>query len=364
MTASALDFRRRRAEELSASRGLERRAFAADELEVRSTGNGWTLRGYASLFDSPYEIGSYVERIARGAFRRTLNDEPDVSLLLNHGGLPLARTKSGTLTLSEDHRGLRVEAQLDPQDPDAQTLKRKLQRGDLDGQMSFAFCPVDQDWSADFTERTLRAVNINRGDVSIVTQGANAATTAEVRSAFSDSELAELGEKGEAFANPDGHWSYPTPDVPHLAKAIKAVGRGPARLHNAIRRYLVARAEALNATHLIPDAWSREGHLLDRSAEGECSRCEGAGEITLTCPTCRGSGVYGLGEESEGEGEPVEPVGSVAADGRSVTIDAAQLARERQFKELRISAIVDAHEREKETVRTLPRRLANGRLVS
>jgi HK97 family phage prohead protease len=54
-----------------------------------------------------------------------------VRLLLNHDGLPLARTTSGTLKLREDKRGLHFEADLDPNDPDVQRIAPKVQRGDL-----------------------------------------------------------------------------------------------------------------------------------------------------------------------------------------------------------------------------------------
>ena len=37
-------------------------------------------------------MGGYTETIARGAFTKTLSERPDVQLLINHEGLPLART--------------------------------------------------------------------------------------------------------------------------------------------------------------------------------------------------------------------------------------------------------------------------------
>ncbi len=68
-----------------------------------------TFRGYASVFGNDYEVhdafGSFTERIAPGAFTRTLADNPDVMLLVNHQGLPLARTKSATLRLMQDNVG-------------------------------------------------------------------------------------------------------------------------------------------------------------------------------------------------------------------------------------------------------------------
>jgi hypothetical protein len=110
---------------------LERRACTAGRLAVRSAGESLTLSGYASLTGVPYEVAGYIETIARGAFRQTLADGADVQLLVNHTGLPLGRTRSGTLRLAEDDRGLRVEADLDAGDPDVQRLVRKLDGADL-----------------------------------------------------------------------------------------------------------------------------------------------------------------------------------------------------------------------------------------
>ena len=97
---------------------------------------GLTLKGYAALTNVWYEVGFFQEILVPGAFKRTLAEGPDVVLLLGHGrsgaGLPLARTTAGTLSLVEDELGLCFTANLDPDDPDSQTLVRKLQRGDLD----------------------------------------------------------------------------------------------------------------------------------------------------------------------------------------------------------------------------------------
>ena len=173
--------RRQRASELDGAR--EVRHFDAQNVEIRETSDGmFRFSGYASITEHPYEVADFTETISRGAFKRTLNESPDVVLLVNHGeggGLPLARTKSGTMTLVEDARGLRVDADLNPNDPDVRSLVPKMQRGDVD-QMSFAFRATDQDWSEDYTKRTIRSVALHRGDVSIVTMGANPATTSSV----------------------------------------------------------------------------------------------------------------------------------------------------------------------------------------
>jgi HK97 family phage prohead protease len=163
---------------------IERR-MAATVLEVRDDdADGITLTGYASTFNDPYNMGWYTETVAPSAFNRTLGRNPDVRLLINHGDLPLARTISGTLTLDTDKRGLRVQTNLDPSDPDVARLVPKMKRGDLN-QMSFAF-RVDGDsgdeWTADMNARTLRALDLHDGDVSVVTYPANPNAAVGLRS--------------------------------------------------------------------------------------------------------------------------------------------------------------------------------------
>ncbi|MGO8906181.1 MAG: HK97 family phage prohead protease, partial [Solirubrobacteraceae bacterium] len=75
------------------------------ELRELEPGGPIELRGHAATFDEPYPVGSFTETIAPGAFKRTLGENPDVSLLVNHAGAPLARTTSGTMQLTEDATG-------------------------------------------------------------------------------------------------------------------------------------------------------------------------------------------------------------------------------------------------------------------
>jgi HK97 family phage prohead protease len=178
-----IEMRRRKVALLSKTR--EQRSGRAERMEIRSDADGSVkLVGLASRTGVAYDVGFYRETIVPGAFRRTLSENPDVQLLVNHGaggGMPLARTRSGTMSLSETNEGLYVEASLDPEDPDVQSLARKMTRGDID-QMSFAFQATDSDFNEDYTERTIRGVSIHRGDVSVVNMGANEQTFAAVRS--------------------------------------------------------------------------------------------------------------------------------------------------------------------------------------
>lgn len=161
------------------------------------------LRGYAATYE-PYDCyggpdaGGWVEQLRANSFDRTLEAKPDVMLLLNHTGAPLARTKSGTMNLSVDRRGLLVEARLDPSDPDVQALLPKMRRGDLD-EMSFAFRVKDQEWNSDYTHRTITEVSLQKGDVSVVNYGMNPNTqvalvegTVGALASLSGRQLAEL----------------------------------------------------------------------------------------------------------------------------------------------------------------------------
>ena len=156
----------------------EKRTIAYSNLEVRAEGNGNTLVGYAALFDSPSEPMPFIEYVKRGAFSKTLNDGADVRLLINHEGVPLARSKSGTLALEEDERGLRVEADLDPMNPDSARILSAMKRGDI-SQMSFAFRTIKDSYNADRSVRELREVQLF--DVSLVTFPAYEETVAELR---------------------------------------------------------------------------------------------------------------------------------------------------------------------------------------
>lgn len=171
--------------------------------EVREDSDTITLTGYASTFE-PYEMyggpdaGGWIEQLDKAAFTNTLREKPDLHLLINHEGMPLARTKSDTLQLGVDRHGLKVTAQLDRSDPDVQRLEPKMRRGDMD-EMSFAFRVKGQKWECteEFPEdnyalRTITEVSLHKGDVSVVNFGANPTTSAELKSV--DQALAFLAD--------------------------------------------------------------------------------------------------------------------------------------------------------------------------
>jgi HK97 family phage prohead protease len=165
-----------------ASLTREDRAFTVDDIEIRSEGDTLTFDGVASTVDTPYTVrdqfGEFTETITKGSFNRTIKQADDVRLLVNHSGVPMARTKSGTLRLAADPH-LRGVAPLDASNPTVQEIRSAMGRGDLD-QMSIGMRVRDDVWNDDYTERTIREVQLF--DVSIVTFPANPTTSAAIRS--------------------------------------------------------------------------------------------------------------------------------------------------------------------------------------
>lgn len=129
--------------------------------EVRASGR--RLEGYAATFNAEARIGSFVETIAPGAFRSALDG--DVLALLDHDtGKVLGRTRSGTLRLAEDSRGLSFSVDLPDTAPGRDVLAL-AERGDLGG-MSFGFqIPKGgESWSGE--RRTLNVIGLR--EISVV----------------------------------------------------------------------------------------------------------------------------------------------------------------------------------------------------
>lgn len=116
--------------------GIEIR-FADFESEI----SGNTLTGYASVYGTYAEMGSYVETFAPTAFDATLKDPAtDVRAYYQHdSSMLLGRQSSGTLKVWTDTRGLGYEIEL-PNTSYANDVRELAGRGDLGG-MSIGFRP-------------------------------------------------------------------------------------------------------------------------------------------------------------------------------------------------------------------------------
>jgi HK97 family phage prohead protease len=183
---------------------------SGQQIELRADdASSIVVEGYASVFNSPYSVGgAFTEVIAPGTFRNAIQRGDDVVFLINHNGLPLARSTAGNLTMKEDDHGLFIRAELDPTDPDVQRIVPKMRsrgnaRAMLD-EMSFAFRVSDggDNWSEDFTKRTITDVMLK--DVSIVNNGANPDTTIALRSLAALRSLTEARRTAK-FSNVMGY---------------------------------------------------------------------------------------------------------------------------------------------------------------
>lgn len=138
---------------------IERRAAT----EWRAAGR--RLEGYAATFGTSARIADFTEVIAPGAFKAGLARRDDVLALVDHDPRRLlGRTRSGTLKLSEDSRGLEFSVDV----PDTQLgrdIVAMVERQDVGG-MSFAFNvePRGEAWEG--RNRTLLSVKLV--DVSVV----------------------------------------------------------------------------------------------------------------------------------------------------------------------------------------------------
>lgn len=160
---------------------ISRRDFTAAEQSI----DGRTLAGYAAVYgqDSREIVEGgrkFTERIAPGAFNETLSSGADVKLYYNHdASMPLARTRSKTLTLRSDRSGLAFSAEL-PDTTLGRDIKTLLERGDLSGEMSFGFFVTEDSWNKDRTQRLVKKAQLV--EVSIVQDAAYPQTSSSLRS--------------------------------------------------------------------------------------------------------------------------------------------------------------------------------------
>lgn len=148
----------------------EMRTFDITNLTTRNgvESDSNVIEGYAAVFNSPTDIGGwFTEVIAPGAFSKAITENGDIRALFNHDwNNVLGRTKSGTLRLSEDERGLKFEVDL-PNTSVARDLAESLKRGDI-SQCSFGFIPTVEEWdySVEPAKRTINEVELF--EVSVV----------------------------------------------------------------------------------------------------------------------------------------------------------------------------------------------------
>lgn len=114
-------------------------------MQIRVSENSVEVEGYVNAVERKSKplktkIGEFVERICKGAFKRALERNDNVRLLLNHDwSKDLGGTKDGNVELTEDNIGLKVRATITNSD-----VVTKAKNGDLVG-WSFGFLDRDVD---------------------------------------------------------------------------------------------------------------------------------------------------------------------------------------------------------------------------
>ncbi|TPM58986.1 HK97 family phage prohead protease [Mesorhizobium sp. B2-2-4] len=162
-------------------------------VEMRAADGKRTLVGYAAVWNSDTTIGDYfVERIAPGAFSKAIGG--DILALYDHDmGRVLGRTRSKTLRLYEDAKGLAVEIDV-PDTSDGNDLWTLVERGDVSG-MSFAFRATKQEWddTGDLPKRTV--IEAELYEVTATANPAYPDTTLAARSLEAARQEAEQHKK-------------------------------------------------------------------------------------------------------------------------------------------------------------------------
>lgn len=162
---------------------------AAFELRAADDGDGFTLEGYAAVFDTPTRIdsweGTFDEQLVRGSFKKTAKERTPV-MQFDHGrDVATGSVPIGTVEeLHEDDHGLFVRGRLHD-NARVEPIRQAIQSGAIDG-MSFRFRVLREEWdeTGDVPLRTIREVDLF--ELGPVVFPAYAATSVGVRSLLAD----------------------------------------------------------------------------------------------------------------------------------------------------------------------------------
>ncbi|WP_312185199.1 HK97 family phage prohead protease [Pseudolactococcus raffinolactis] len=166
-------------------RNLKNQVRSIGKLQTRADNNEtdeMKIEGYFVVFNSETELfENCYEEISDKAFRDI--DLSDVRALADHDTAKvLGRTKSQTLKLSVDDKGLYGEITINKNDTEAVNLYERVKRGDID-QCSFGFNILNEtmEQRADGTTKWT-ITEIELFEVSVVTFPAYQDTSVEARS--------------------------------------------------------------------------------------------------------------------------------------------------------------------------------------
>lgn len=137
-------------------------------MQIRVMNDSVEINGYVNAIERKSKpmnsrIGRFVERICKGAFKRAIERNDNIRLLLNHDrNRDLGGTRDGNLELVEDNIGLRARAIIT--DPE---VVKEARNGDLVG-WSFGFYDRDVDEHDENGMRTRDVKDMDLNEVSIL----------------------------------------------------------------------------------------------------------------------------------------------------------------------------------------------------
>lgn len=156
----------------------------------------YRVSGYATTFSDPYTLFSYEgidykEQIDPNAIDAD-TDMSDVIFQYDHSGMVFARMSNGTLKLSTDEHGLKVEADLS-KTSDARNMFENIDTG-MVKEMSWAFTVDRNEYDSDNHIRTIRHIK-RIYDVSAVSLPANPGTDIAAARSYIDGEIEKVKEE-------------------------------------------------------------------------------------------------------------------------------------------------------------------------
>jgi HK97 family phage prohead protease len=163
-------------------------------LEIRIKDDSVEIDGYVNAIERKSKplnsrIGKFVERIKKGAFKRAIDRNDNIRILLNHDwNHDLGGTKDGNLKLTEDNIGLRARAIINDHD-----VAEKARNGDLVG-WSFGFTDRDVDTHDEGGMTTRDVKDLDLYEVSLLDRTKTPAYDGTLVSVRSDDEIQYHGE--------------------------------------------------------------------------------------------------------------------------------------------------------------------------
>lgn len=163
-------------------------------MEVRIRDDNVEISGYVNAIERKSKplmsrIGQFIERICKGAFKKAIQRNDNIRLLLNHNWeRDLGGTKDGNLVLTEDNIGLHARATITDKD-----VIEKARNGSLVG-WSFGFNDREVENSVEHGIPTRDVKDLDLYEVSILDRTKTPAYEGTLISVRSDDNVLYFGE--------------------------------------------------------------------------------------------------------------------------------------------------------------------------